>query len=80
MYDLPSQNPALVEYGRRIRNDQRGGKRGKLTAFLFLDHGFLPGISLNWEKGKVLFLNKISSNYIIGLDTFITILTGYCVT
>ena len=63
-----SQNPELVECGRRIRNDQRGEKREKLTAFLFLDHGFLPGISLNWEKGKVLFLNEISFNYITELD------------
>ena len=63
-----SQNPELVECGRRIRNDQRGEKREKLIAFLFLDRGFLPGISLKWEKGKVLFFNKISFNYIIELD------------
>ena len=62
------QNPELVECGRRIRNDQRGEKREKLIAFLFLDRGFLPGISLKWEKGKVLFFNKISFNYIIELD------------
>ena len=45
-----------------------GEKREKLKTFPFPDHGFLPAISLNWKKEEMLFLNKISFNYNVGLD------------